>query len=148
MASIWLLMSITGSSLVLVVLSVDAPVPDARRRSRRPRASSVASASSGWLQNPRKWSSHSSTPRIGDGIDGVEPAGALGADRGEPVVPQHPQVLRHSRLRDAELPLDDLGDRTGGPLPIGEQLQDPAPDRITEDIEGVHESDYDQPRLI
>lgn len=75
----------------------------------------------------------------GGRVDGVEPACAFGTDRREPVVPQHPKVLRHGRLRDAELLLNDCGDRTGSPLPVGELLQDSAPNRITENIEGVHE---------
>jgi prolyl-tRNA editing enzyme YbaK/EbsC (Cys-tRNA(Pro) deacylase) len=47
-------------------------------------------------------------------------------------------VLRHRRLGDAELLLDDGTDLTGRPLAVGEQVQDPPADRITEDVEGVH----------
>src|SRR4051812_28120610 len=37
------------------------------------------------------------------GVDGVETAGAVGADGREAVLAQDPQVLRHGRLGDAEL---------------------------------------------
>jgi hypothetical protein len=47
-------------------------------------------------------------------------------------------MLRHRRLGDAELTLDDGADRPGRLLTTGEQLEDPAPDRITEDVERVH----------
>jgi hypothetical protein len=47
-------------------------------------------------------------------------------------------MLRHPRLRDPELGLDELSDLARGLLAIGEQIQDPASDRITENIEGVH----------
>ena len=47
-------------------------------------------------------------------------------------------MLRDGRLRDPELGLDDGGDRPGGQLAIGEQLEDPAPDRVAEDVERVH----------
>ena len=103
-----------------------------------PRASSVASESRRWSQNRRNCSSQLSSSRNGVGVDGVEPAGALGSDGREPAVAQHPQVLRHGRLRDAELRLDDGGDRARGQLAIGEQLEDPAPDRVAEDVERVH----------
>ncbi len=72
------------------------------------------------------------------GVDRIEAACALGPDGREPAVAQDLQVLRHGRLRDAELGLDDRGDRPGRQLAIGEQLQDPASDGVSEDIERVH----------
>jgi len=50
-------------------------------------------------------------------------------------------VLGDGGLADAELALDHRGDRAGRLFPLGEQLQDPAPDRIAEDVERVHASD-------
>jgi hypothetical protein len=41
------------------------------------------------------------------GVNGIDPPGALGSNRGEPVVAQHLQVLRDGRVRDAELVADD-----------------------------------------
>ena len=49
-------------------------------------------------------------------------------------------MLRNGRLRDPELGLDDRGDRPGGQLPVGEQLEDPASDRVAEDVERVHDA--------
>jgi hypothetical protein len=72
------------------------------------------------------------------GVDRVETAGALGPDGREPALAEDPQVLRHGRLRDPELGLDDRGDRPGRQLAIGEQLQDPASDWVSEDVECVH----------
>ena len=71
-------------------------------------------------------------------IDGVEPARALRPDRREPAVAQDLEVLRHGRLRDPELGLDDGRDRPRGQLAVGEQLEDPAPDRVSQDVERVH----------
>ena len=48
-------------------------------------------------------------------------------------------MLRDGRLRDAELGLDDGGDRPRGQLAVGEELEDPPPDRVAEDVERVHE---------
>ena len=47
-------------------------------------------------------------------------------------------MLRHGRLRDPELGLDDGGDRPGGQLAVGEELEDPPPDRVAQDVERVH----------
>src|SRR5690606_21672463 len=71
-------------------------------------------------------------------VDGVQPPGALGADGGEAVLAQHFQVLGDGGLGDAVLALDDGGDRAGAQLAVGEELQDPAPDGVAEDVERVH----------
>jgi hypothetical protein len=55
----------------------------------------------------------------GHGVHGVEAAGAVGSHRREPALPQHAQVLRHGRLGDPELRLDDDRDAAGGPLAVG-----------------------------
>jgi hypothetical protein len=47
-------------------------------------------------------------------------------------------MLRHGRLRDAELGLDDGRDCARALLTIGEQLEYPAPHRIPQDIERMH----------
>ncbi len=47
-------------------------------------------------------------------------------------------MLRHGRLRNPELCLNDRTDRSGGHLAIGQQLQDPASDGVSEDIECMH----------
>jgi len=47
-------------------------------------------------------------------------------------------VLRHGGLGDAELRADRLGDPARAQLAIGEKLEDPPSDRVTEDIERMH----------
>jgi len=76
----------------------------------------------------------------GLGPDGVEAAGALGPGRGEAVLPQHSEVLGDRGLGDPELGGDHLGDRARGGLPVGQELEDPASDRIAEDVERVHDA--------
>jgi len=71
-------------------------------------------------------------------VDRVEAARALGTHAGETVLAEDLQVLRHGRLGNAELRLHDRGDLPGGSLALGEQLQDPAPDRVAENVEGMH----------
>ena len=110
------------------------------RRSRLPRASSVASESSRCSQNRRKWSSQSSSLAERFGVDGIEPSCALRADGREPAVTEDLEVLGHRRLRDPELGLDDGRDRPRGQLAIGEQLEDPSPDRVSQDVERVHDA--------
>jgi hypothetical protein len=41
-------------------------------------------------------------------------------------------------LGDAELRPDDVGQRTGRPVPLGEEFREPASDGVTEDVERVH----------
>jgi hypothetical protein len=72
------------------------------------------------------------------GIDGVEAPGAVGADGGETAFPKDPEMLGHPGLGDAELLLDHLRNCSRGLLPTGQQLQDPAPDGIAENVERVH----------
>ena len=74
------------------------------------------------------------------GFQGIETPSALRANAGEPGLAQHPQMLRDRWLRDAELALHDPADVTGGRLAGGEQLDDPATDRISENVERVHET--------
>jgi hypothetical protein len=63
--------------------------------------------------------------------DRVQPPRPVLADEGEAVLAQHFQVLRHRRLRDAELGPDHLGHRAGGLLAVGQHFEDPAADRVT-----------------
>ena len=74
------------------------------------------------------------------GLDRVEAAGSLGVDGREAGLAQHPQVLGHGRLRDAELLVDHAAQLSGGGLPVGEQLEDAASHGVSEDVERVHAS--------
>ena len=47
-------------------------------------------------------------------------------------------MLRHGRLGDPELLLDDRTDRAGGQLASDEQLEHPPAHRVAENIERVH----------
>lgn len=71
-------------------------------------------------------------------VDGVEASGALGTRDRQAALAQHAEVRGHARLRDAELRLDDRAHRTRGLLTVSEQLQDPAPHRVAEKVERVH----------
>src|SRR5690349_10029819 len=72
------------------------------------------------------------------GTDRVEASRAVGSHAGEASVAQDSEVSRHPRLGDAELRLHYGADRARRPLAVGQQLEDPPPDRITQDIERVH----------
>src|SRR5262245_24223308 len=72
------------------------------------------------------------------GVDGVQAPGAVGPDGREPAVAEYAEMLRDGRLRDAELGLDDRRDGPGRQLAVGEELEDPPPHRVTEDVERVH----------
>jgi hypothetical protein len=73
-------------------------------------------------------------------IHGINPPGSLNADSHEAALAQCPEVLRNTRLRDAELFLDDLGDTTRGALAAAEEFQNPAPHRIAKNVKSVHGS--------
>ena len=73
-------------------------------------------------------------------VERIESARALGADRGETGLAQDFQMLRHGSLGDAELGSDGLDDLARGKLVAGQQFEDAAPNRVAEDIEGVHQS--------
>lgn len=47
-------------------------------------------------------------------------------------------MSRDRRLRDSELRRHDVGHLASRMLPVGEELQNPPPDGVTEDIESVH----------
>ena len=72
------------------------------------------------------------------GVDRIEAAGPFGPDARKPALTEDLQVLRNGRLRYPELCLDDRGDRPGRQLAIGEQLQNPASDGVSDDVECVH----------
>jgi len=76
------------------------------------------------------------------GLDCVEPVGALGPDRREPAVAQHAQMLGDGGLGDSELGPDDIRDRPGGLLTVGQQLQNATTNGVAEDVECVHGGDY------
>ncbi len=71
-------------------------------------------------------------------IDGVKSPRSFGAHGGKTGLPEHSQVLRHRRLSYAKLRRDRCHHRTGRMLPQGQELEDPTPDGITEDIQRVH----------
>ncbi len=71
-------------------------------------------------------------------VDGVEPTRSGGPDTREPRLSEHPEVLRDRRLGDAELRLDPLGDRPRAQLAAGEKLEGTAPNRVAQDVEGLH----------
>jgi hypothetical protein len=76
------------------------------------------------------------------GLDGVEAARALRPHTSEAALAEHSEVLGDGGLRDAELRADHVDDVSRRPLPVDEQLEDPPADRVTEDVERVHEWDY------
>jgi hypothetical protein len=73
------------------------------------------------------------------GFEGVDAFGSHRADAGETLLAQHPQLLRHRRLRDAELRPDDPDDLAGGAFTTSEQLDDPPAHRVGEDRERLHQ---------
>ena len=107
-------------------------------RSRLPRASSVAERVQALVPERAE--------RLEPRVDLLQRRGstaysrrvALGADGREAALAQHAQVLGDGRLGDPELRLDDGADRARRPLAVGQQLQDPPPDRVAEDVERVH----------
>src|SRR5262249_37047651 len=72
-------------------------------------------------------------------VDGIDTARPLGTYRREPTLPQDLELLRHGRLRDPELPRDDLDDFAGGMLALDKELQDAPSNRIAEDVERIHQ---------
>ena len=110
----------------------------ASRRWRRPRASSVPSASRCGCQKRRNGSNHAAACSRGSGVDRVEPADALGAHRREARLPQHAEVLRDGGLGDAELALHVLADLAGAALALREEFEDAPANRIAENVECVH----------
>jgi hypothetical protein len=76
----------------------------------------------------------------GSRVDGIDPPGALGSDGGEPVVPQHLQVLGDGRVRDAELVADGPRQLSRRQLTLGQEDEQPSANWVTEDVECVHAS--------
>jgi len=81
------------------------------------------------------------------GIDRVQAARARRSDRREAVVAQDLEVLRYRGLGDAELGADRLSDLARAQLAVGEELEDPPSDRVTEDIERVHNAKVKAPLI-
>lgn len=71
-------------------------------------------------------------------VEGIEPAGACGAHVGEPALPEQAQLTRDRGLSQPKLGLDDVYNVAGAALAGSEQLEDPPPDGIAEDVEGLH----------
>ena len=109
------------------------------RRCRFPRAISVASASRCGVQKRRNPASHSSTSRNAGTVHRVQPALTIRPHRGEAVVPQHFQMLRHRGLSDRELVLDGCADRARRQSRRRRAVPGcGAADRIAQDVECVH----------
>src|SRR5262245_51686444 len=72
-------------------------------------------------------------------VNGIDAARPLGTHRRKPALPQDPELLRHGRLGDAELPRDDVNDLAGRMLALDKEFQDAPSNRIAEDIERVHQ---------
>src|SRR5262245_61802032 len=72
-------------------------------------------------------------------VNGIDAACPLGTYRRKPALPQDFELLRHGRLRDTELPRDDLDNLAGRMLALDKEFQDTPSNRIAEDIERVHQ---------
>lgn len=71
-------------------------------------------------------------------IDGVETPWPVLTHGSEAVLPKHLQMLRDCRLGNSELVLHDRRHCTRRRLTFSENLEDPAPYRVSEDVECVH----------
>ena len=69
---------------------------------------------------PRNASIQASTSRSGSASTAYRRRVPVGPDAGEAVLPQHPQVLRHRGLADAELVADDLCKLARRPVAVGQ----------------------------
>src|SRR5258705_3883355 len=76
------------------------------------------------------------------GLDRIDAARSISAHIRKAALAQHLEVLRNRRLRDAELALDDRDDVARALLAARQQLQNPAANRIAEDIESVHQPPF------
>lgn len=76
--------------------------------------------------------------REGRRIESIKPPLAIDSNAYEAVVPQHLEMLRNARLRNPELALDGLNERTGRVFARANHLQDSPPHRVAENIECVH----------
>ena len=75
----------------------------------------------------------------GPRLDRVYTARTVVAHGRKSTIAKHPQVLRHSRLRNTELALDNGNNSARGMFALGEQLKDPTSDGISEYVECVHQ---------
>ncbi len=71
-------------------------------------------------------------------VHGINTPRPVGANSGESILTQHAQVLRHTRLGDAELPFNLCGYGARRLLTCREDLKNAAPDGVAQDVEGVH----------
>src|SRR5262245_66500677 len=74
------------------------------------------------------------------GLDRVHAARAIRAHIRKAALPQHLEMLRHCRLRNAELAPDDGDDVAGGLFAARQQLQNPAAKWVAEDSGRVDKS--------
>jgi hypothetical protein len=66
------------------------------------------------------------------GTDPVDPPLGLVPDRDQAGLPKYPKMLRDAGLAQLQA-LDQLAD---GALPVQQQIEDPTPGRLGEDVEG------------
>jgi hypothetical protein len=71
-------------------------------------------------------------------IHGIDTARPVDANSSESIPTQNAQVLRHTRLGDAELTFNLFGYSAGRLLTCREDLKNAAPNGIAQDVEGVH----------
>src|SRR5882672_1843584 len=76
------------------------------------------------------------------GLDRIDAARSISAHIRKAALAQHLEVLRDRRLRDTELALDDGDDVARALLAARQQLQNPAANRVAEDIESVHQPSF------
>lgn len=67
-------------------------------------------------------------------IHRIDSSWPVDSDSDEAILAQCPEMLRNARLRDAELSLDHVRDLSGAAFATGEEFQNPAPNRIAENI--------------
>ena len=72
------------------------------------------------------------------GVDRVDATRTVGPNRGKSALPQYLEVLRYGGLRDAKLLVNDRNQIARRGLANCKHFQDASPDRIAQDIEGMH----------
>ena len=82
------------------------------------------------------------------GIDGIKPPGSFGPYGGKAGFSKHPQMLGNRRLADAKFRRYGLHHCAGWMLTCSQQLQDPAPDGVTQNIHCVHGQQFYHHLLI
>lgn len=71
-------------------------------------------------------------------IEAIDPRGAVASHGGESVLPKDAKVLRDCGLRDRVVAPDRVDQFARASVTARELLKNAAPNRVAEDIEGVH----------